>query len=150
MFTQSAFIRKNTPELREKLTELGYTLCICCNFPEGWLFVSPSNGAHRIDEEEQPEFLADIKDRPNEMIDSGKNENLFLALAALRDDSDYMQWFVTESDQQYMNQGMYIPKGSFELCLTEDRYNGQDNRFCNTIVPAHKATISELIEHFKK
>lgn len=147
MFTQSAFIRKNTPELREKLTELGYTLCICCNFPEGWLFVSLSNGAHRIDEEEQPEFLADIKDRPNEIIDLGKNENLFVALASLRDDSDYMQWFwYKDMLLECIGTGSTITmEGLYSLKL-RTRNKGYIELMNNCV---RKATPKELIEHFK-
>lgn len=38
MFTTKCFIRKNTPELRDKLKKLGYRVCICCTFKDNiWL-----------------------------------------------------------------------------------------------------------------
>lgn len=36
---------------------------------------------------------------------------------------------MTEADQAWVNQGMYAPKGSFELCLIKDRYNGKNPIF---------------------
>lgn len=64
------------------------------------------------------------------MIDCGTNEELFLALAALRDDSDKKQWFV--HDYQY--QKVWI--------FSEMEDYGKDWF-------VHKATIEEIIEHFK-
>lgn len=76
-FTQKAFIRKNTPELRERLAKIGYKIISASensmlNCDNGWI-----NGLESIDV-----FFG---------IDCGTNEELFLAIAALRDDSDYMQ-----------------------------------------------------------
>ena len=39
-----------------------------------------------------------------------------------------------------VNQGLYAPIGSFEKCLLEHRVG----------IPARKATVEEIIEHFKK
>ena len=69
-----------------------------------------------------------------------RKEELFKAIAALRDDSDYMQWFVTEEEEHWVNQVIYKPKGSFELCLV-DKYPFKN---------AHKATVKELIKYFKQ
>lgn len=85
-------------------------------------------------------------------INCGENEDLFLAIAALRDDSDYMQWFVTEANQSWVNIGTYMPKGSLFKCLTKHRYPEEYKGMeflCSSVVPAHKATVEELIEHFK-
>lgn len=141
------FIRKNTPELRDKLAELGYersgswnvstdnVIQTLCPFHNGYI-TFPDSDYERL-----------IKLYPNQ-IACGDNERLFLAIAALRDDSDKNQWFVTEADQAWVNLGMYAPRGSFELCLTDDRYFGMNKEFCNSIIPAHKATIEELIKEF--
>ena len=64
-------------------------------------------------------------------IDCGTNEDLFLALAALRDDSDKKQWFV--HDYQY--QKVWI--------FSEMEDYGKEWF-------VHKATVEELIEYFKE
>lgn len=82
MFTTHCFIRKNTPELRNKLQDMGYRQNIYDTNEYPWLavnhnmFISVSEGFERL---------------PELNIDCGENEELFLALAALKDDSDYMQ-----------------------------------------------------------
>lgn len=143
MFIQSCFIRKNTSELRKKLEELGYKICKCCEFEDAvWLDNFIENGTiHGIGyfdeifpvqtvEEALNMFLEEKK--PND-IDCGYNEELFLAIAALRDDSNYMQWF-TNGDKWY-----------------QDKINDLEViRFgAGSPIEFHKATVQELIEHFK-
>lgn len=50
------------------------------------------------------------------------------------------QWFIAEEAKAWVNQGLYAPIGSFEKCLLEHRVG----------IPARKATVEEIIEHFKK
>ena len=83
MFTQSCFIRKNTSELRKKLEELGYISHIFNNNETNNIYVDKLGTYISVNVENQPHY-----------IDCETNEELFIALAALRDDSDYMQWFV--------------------------------------------------------
>lgn len=77
-FTTPCFIRKNTEELRKKLEELGYKMLSPIEYDN----LECSNG-----------WVNDIKS-PNDCngIDCGTNEELFLAIAALRDDTDKSQW----------------------------------------------------------
>ena len=161
MFTQDCFIRKNTKELREKLKTLGYKICICCDFKDAnWLDTySPTSSIHGVGYFDETDQFMNINTKEQALnfylknnkksIDCGTNEELFLAIAALRDDSDYMQWFVTETNASWSDQGSYKPKGTFLLCTCKDRYNGQEIEFCNSIIPSHKASLEELIEHFK-
>ena len=121
-FTTSCFIRKSTPELRDKLKDLGYCN-ICTSLPciktdiSGFLYIA----------EGCPE--SELKSG----IDCGINEELFLSIAALRDDSDINQWF-TDGIR-------------WELCgVNKASYEGWKNRYKSV---AHKATVEELIEHFK-
>lgn len=72
-------------------------------------------------------------------IDCGTNEDLFLAIAALRDDSDIHQWFVADEGIP-----CYCKKGTF--FIRQQEYS--EFHLCG--VKAHKATVSELIEHFNK
>lgn len=158
MFTQPCFIRRNTPELREKLMNLGHSLCLCTEF-EGacWLSVNPNapytvHGVGYTSEEEFPgktqkEFLDEFLQvsEKKEIVDCKINEDLFLALAALRDDSDKNQWFASN---------YWDKKGGpdeWRLC-TEDDYKDffGDCPYVRNYDDYHKATVEELIEHFKE
>lgn len=72
-------------------------------------------------------------------INCTDNHDLFKAVSAMRNNSDYMQWF-TDSE-------------CFELCLNEKfEQHLRDKDFFHTIPinDCYKATIAELQEHFKK
>ena len=102
--------------------ELNEDLCI---------FTEPEYGLYSV------EFFSNIP-HPDETdsVDCGTNEELFLAIAALRDDTDDNQWFTDGNDWllwRYMKVGMYyqdMPEILFEKW--------------------YKATVEELIEHFKE
>mgnify|MGYP006991635829 CR=1 FL=1 len=141
---QSYFIRKNTLELRDKLKELGYHICPCALFEDSvWLHTSfftdePTvHGIGFVDEEytgrktiqaELDFFLYENSKSQNPWIDCGTNEEMFLALAALRDDTDKNQWFIV--NDIWVKCSTDIPDKYIQL-------NG------------HKATIEELIDRFK-
>ena len=118
MFTQSCFIRNNNKRLMEKLIKIGYTECmtigdlsciVISNNNDCW------NGSFDL---VSSDVIDNIRFRKHH-VDCGENEELFLAISALRDDSDYMQFFVTEANQAWVNTGTYSSKGSFELCLVK-------------------------------
>lgn len=136
-FTTPCFIRKNTPELRKKLEELGYRLFGEELNEDLCIFTSPECGLYNI------EFLATFHiPKETDSIDCGTNEELFLAIAALRDDTDENQWFIMDVEI-YVD----IPKGTW--FQSTDRNGG---RHVGTQIEAlycHKATVEELIEHFK-
>lgn len=71
----------------------------------------------------------------NGYIHCGTNEALFLAIAALRDDTDKNQWF-TDGNLWF--------KCGDEMCDETIKY--YLNRYNREI---HKASVEELIEHFK-
>lgn len=91
-FIQPCFIRKNTSELRKKLEELGYKPfgSVKYEWNTGWGLSTDNrlgefesfddNGLENIIKCESPDY--------EDSIDCGDNEELFLALAALRDNSD--------------------------------------------------------------
>ncbi len=126
MFTEKCFIRKNTKELQDKLSDIGYNILSSARLQ----FINNilcGNG-----------FCASIlinKSNKSDFVDCGKNEELFLAIAALRDDSNEHQWFIWDDDE---NEG-----DKWKL------YDGNSN-WSWWIFEVHKATIEELIEHFKK
>lgn len=146
-FKQPCFIRKNTPELRKKLEELGYKPfgSVKYEWDTGWGLSTDNrlgefesfdnNGLENIIKCESPDY--------EDSIDCGTNEELFIALASLRNDSDINQWFVMDVEE-YMN----INQGDWFIAT--DRTKGKhigtqiDPMYC------HKATVEEIIEHFKK
>lgn len=132
-FTTAAFIRRNTPELRKKLEELGYK-----NYGNPFQITDDSELITTIDGEYVP-YNVPLDDS---FIDCGTNEKLFLAIAALRDDTDDSQWFV------------YPPENSWFICVDDDinyaRENIRESVQAAWFHCSHKATVEELIKHFKE
>lgn len=120
-FIQPCFIRKNTPELRKKLEELGYRMNLIYSPNEHNLYIGSGvySSANFID---------------NYYLDCGTNEELFLALAALRDDTDKNQW---------LTDGKIWGKFGEDLSL----YPIPIINYLQS--KGHKATVEEIIEHFK-
>lgn len=164
-FTTSCFIRKNSEELQKKLSDMGYDICLCANFEDAaWLDTLPMNGTvHGVGyfdseieytdwtiEKELKRFISGN----SEKIDCGINEDLFFAIAALRGDSDINQWFVLDTNLSALFDN-FKSKGSLALCkrnkwIIDFDENGYPNNFSSRNIPAHKATIEELIKHFTK
>lgn len=132
-FTTPCFIRKNTANIRNRLKELGYY----CNPYLGWhnLYTSIF-GVTSVCSMDDDDINA-LSEEIDSLIDCGTNEELFLAIASLRDDTDKYQWF-TDGDKWIM-----CPEIKFS---TYWAYNDIDVN-TDTI---HKATVEELIEHFKE
>ena len=78
-FTTPCFIRKSTPELRKKLEELGYRLFGAELNEDLCIFTGPEYSLYSV------EFFSNIP-HPDETdsVDCGTNEELFLAIASLR------------------------------------------------------------------
>lgn len=137
-FIQQAFIIKNTADLRKKLEELGYknlnsgnTTLDAHNFDgrgnhkhidEGGAIITFEDGYYDV-----IYIIDDVTEKGR--IDCGTNEDLFLALAALRDDTNNGQWFTDGF-------------GFFFRWEPEDYYTNK--------LSYYKATVEELIEHFKE
>lgn len=141
-FTTAAFIRRNTPELWKKLEELGYK-----NYGNPFQITDDSKLITTIDGEYVP-YNVPLNDS---FINCGINEELFLAIAALRDDTNENQWFVADSplsvsyDDIVGNDHYFTePKGSM--------FFWDENWMHATIISGnyHKANVAELIEHFKE
>lgn len=132
-FTTPAFILKNTPELRDKLVRLGYKIGYERYINDDFL-ATDNDEMFGIDVPYPPEQY-------NGYIHCGTNEALFLAIAALRDDTDDSQWFV------------YPPENIWFICDDDDinyaRENIKDSVQAAWFHCSHKATVEELIEHFK-
>ena len=124
-FTQPCFIRKNTPELRKKLEDLGYISHIFNNNDANNIYADKLGTYISVDIENQPYY-----------IDCGTNEQLFLALAALRDDSDKWQLFIFDGIDV---PDYFLQKGDMWICSLDK----------HLVENCHKATVEEIIEHFK-
>ena len=123
VFIQQCFIRKNTPELRDKLEEIGRKLLFSAKhgYRKELFTMKGERGLVQA-----YNGLASTKN----IIDCGTNEEMFLALAALRDDTDRNQWFVKDVSGVWERSESEIPSKYMQL-------NG------------HKATAEEIVEHFK-
>lgn len=143
-FTTPCFIRKNTPELRKKLEELGYTYTQ--NGSAEWfipieelecLVTYPAIGYYQ--------GCAGYWYEDN--VDCGTNEALFLALAALRDDTNENQWFICKEekwDEDYNGEIIvYYEEGDW---LLWDYYSFMEDLSSDF----RKATKEEIIEHFNR
>ena len=111
-FTTTCFIRKNSKELQEKLADIGYSICRCANFTNAeWLNTFPINGTvhgkgYFDAEMEFPDWTVEkelsrfVSENPS-YIDCGTNEELFLAIAALRDDDISLNDKINEINKKY-------------------------------------------------
>ena len=128
-FIQPCFIRKNTPEIINRLKALGIPHNDYDDCDRHWIAV---NHGMWISVDEGYDRLF-----PDE-IDCGDNEDLFFALAALRDDTDKNQWIIDEANE------CFGVDDSWMIC---DRHDMNDR-----VVYTHyrKATVKEIIECFKK
>lgn len=139
-FTTPCFIRKNTPELRKKLEELGHKL-------NNGKWMGKYLAAFQIKETKEWRYVAspewDLQNNPDidASIDCGTNEELFLAIASLRDDTNNNQLFTNDKGDW----GIY--RDGSDGGLSGMDFYGMPNDF--EIDNYHKATVNELIEHFK-
>lgn len=129
-FVTNCYIHKITQDLINKLEALGYRYspqfdsdCDCLHVRTGYIGGKKTSDPHFVEE------CYDDMDRKSEYdgVDCGENENLFLAVAGLRNDTDANQWFVAGNDWEKVCDG--TPSKYMQL-------NG------------HKATLEEIIEYF--
>lgn len=129
MFTQPCFIRKYTPQLIQMLENIGIKKhpSIMLIYRQENLYVNRGfYSNYPIGYQEEIEMS----------IDCGTNEQLFLAISSLRNDTDKNQWFTDGVNWVLCDEFKF---SSYWV------YN-DINISLDTI---HKATVEELIEHFK-
>lgn len=134
-FIRSCYIRKNTPELRSKLASLGLMLQNKKIKYEEFPALMVMNGII------YPAYL--IKpSRFYNVTDCGTNEEAFIAIASIRDDTDKNQWFISLKD-------------CFDLDIEpmkagDWRFNPKYDKLPRRLRKIWKrATLKEIIEHFK-
>jgi hypothetical protein len=137
-FKQPCFIRKNTPELRKKLEELGYEAnSYECFWDDENRYIITTIGSNGF-----AFYTLCIKNccilENKEFIDCGTNEELFISLASMTDDEyGLCDYYIVTSDCNPR-----YAKGSIHRALP----------ISSVIHPScyRKATVEEIIEHFKK
>ena len=153
MFTQACFIRKNTPELRKKLEDLGYNKSeFGCDLNNSIATtISNDKSTYTCIREQSfddtnPHTTWGFKFR----IDCDDNEELFLALASLRDDNDINQFFYYEGKIV-----VCVQDSSSTLNIYNDNFYKvklYDNKNIFFDVPFKKlikCTVEEIVGHFK-
>lgn len=141
MFKQNVFIRLSTPEIVDKLYRLGNR--------QGTNFWYSKNSTLLIAESDKYYCLDDERGNAEELIKRGyidcqNNEELFLAIAALRNDSDKHQWFICKLDYLSCHNLETINKGDWQLNIKYNRLTYSLKHLWR------KASVKELIKHFTK
>jgi len=140
-FIQPCYIYKNTESLRENLEKLGYKCN--CKFDSNMLWIVGNN---YFCSNQMLLNNREIGDLVFDKICCGTNEELFLAIAALRDDSDINQWFVYNNTDWENEED--LKEITFFLCKEK---NVKSEMCCNLLYnDCRKATVEELIKHFTK
>jgi hypothetical protein len=132
-FTTPCFIRKNTEELRKKLEDIGYKNAGSSNHHD-IIYTDTEHGVYFTT------FASNITD-DEVAYDCKYNRTLFLAIAALRDDTDNNQMFINGKGDW----GIY--RDGSDGGLSGIDFYGMPNDL--NVDNYHKATVEELIEHFK-
>lgn len=134
-FIRSCYIRKNTPELRERLKPLGLSYIKRTKYVEFPALMIMKGIVY-------PAYLI----KPTKFYnvpDCGTNEEAFVAIASIRDDSDKYQWFICMQD------GLDLDIEPIKA--GEWRYNDQYDKLPRRLRSVwRKANINDIFEHFKE
>ena len=135
-FLQSCLIRKNTKEIIDILIEIGYDKPNeYRNLFTNLLTVPSRNGKGSIIGLSDKWVDLLLINNGFKTIDCGTNEDLFLALASLKDNNDKNQWFIYDGNNP---KDYCIQNGDWYICGFE-----------HNISNGHKATVEEILKHFK-
>ena len=126
IFTTPCFIRKNTPELREKLKRIGVRPFLLDEELNSW-----GDNIKVFGWEMVAFSCSDSLNDCKNYIDCGINEELFLAIAAKRNNTSYGQYCVLHEDFAPYQKGDFVI-GTFTRCSC----------YC------HVASVEELIKYF--
>lgn len=141
-------IIKNTSERRQKLESMGIVYDGYYGKENEFIITQYGPYNNTYETVNSPSFNVSYHTRKYgyktfEYVYCGDNENLFFALAALRDDTDINQWFIMDSD-------VYLQIDKGDWFLATDIKGGKHVGTQIDPLCCHKATVEELIEHFKK
>lgn len=137
-FIQPCFLRKSGKDnfpLIVQISRLGYE-------PMYKLYRNNIEGSNIV-LENQTWHCTDSDNKPW-CIDCGDNEEMFLALAALQDDTDKHQWFICKEEYISTHTMDFVKVGTWQLNTQYDKLTYSLNLLWR------KATAEEIVEHFKK
>lgn len=143
MFTHSCHINKNTKYIIDKLNILGRKF-VPNGFAKWYIPIEDCKYLYCSDEPfngNRIYYYTGKMVKPSNSIWCGTNEELFLAIAALRDDSDIHQWFVHDDSDWNDDPNIFWYKCESESINDDMAFN----LMCND---CRKATVEELIKHF--
>ena len=127
-FIETCFIKKNTPELIKQLSDIGYKVFAANEY--NWL--QCSNG-----------YVNDVEDIEDCIGQYCWTEELFLAIAAIRNDTDIHQYFYSNGAGYELM--IYCPVDDMnEYLKTIDPNNYHEG----ALEKIHKATVQELLNFF--
>lgn len=142
-FTTPCFVRVEDAEKRKELAEwlkgIGYEVCRCCLF-DGWntMLCTEIGEVHGIPDHDGDSgdnigwFKAEDANKEHPSYDCGEDIELLKALAAMNNENDNEQYFVTE-----------LAGSSY--CVHKNR-----NTDLAYSLTCRKATVAEIVEHLKK
>ena len=161
-FLHSAYT-ENTPEMREWLGKVGYELSKYYSNKLDLIFTTSTGkyGTFRNTPEEIERYSS-TKHVIGGRLDCLGNPDLFKAVTAMRDDSDYMQWFILDEYRQCGIGGNIVglePRKkigekwflyeSNDLKITKAINQDIEQSFFGKS-DMRKATLPEILERFKK
>ena len=134
MFTQKCYIRINNKAITDNLSDFGYKLLFSARKNQGKYLVCANKFCFGQDDE-----------LPTDYIYCGEDIELFLSIAALRDDSDKNQLFFNNKDIdcEYPMECIHNEFYMFAIDRDTCEYIDNGNKY-------HKGTPQELLKHFKK
>jgi hypothetical protein len=137
-FIQPAYINMNTPYIREYLDKL--------NYKKDWFHLLPCYGiGTTIDDKGNGSYygVADTIDRfPKSQFDCDENVDLFLAIAALKDNNDINQWMICTMEHTDPDNNTFYNVGDWRLSHRKKMKKIKRNDVWR------KASLEELIQHF--
>lgn len=154
-FKHQCLIKLNNDFLIDELEKIGHTICICTKFENyGWLCASNSNGitytVHGVYTSDIPDEFGISKeimleDMSHTHINCEKNVDLFLSIAAISDEDDYMQYFISTNSTDLHNDFFKCTEKTLNEYII--KHNQKENM---SHMNLRKLTLNELINIFKK
>lgn len=144
MFTHECFIRRTDEEIIERLKEIGHKWFSEPYSRHDAIAVIDASYSDKLRRGLDKPFLQvrlDVTEKYllKHAVDCGDNIDLFIAVAAIRCDSDKYQWFTDGCHWEI------CPDDKADIETWISHYNHLGTYLYNP----HKASIIELIDHFK-
>lgn len=146
-------IRLNTTEIIEWLTDHGYTFANTFSSDNLYIFVTETK---RVFGTSNSCLCNLVKGEYDSLygLYCDDDVDMFKALTALSDETDKDQLFVLETNLSLLSDLDHVyPKGTLVVCTKDSWFidvnkDGTPNEFSSRNIPAHKATIDEIVNFY--